>query len=392
MNPDTGKISAGRRLTLCLLILGAGVAAMLGLRQLKTPPARKPIRERQIPVTVTTVRPVDFQVSLTGYGDLISRTTVTLAAEVSGRITASARDLEPGRLVKKDEILYTIDDRDYRLEREIAETRLRALGRELEIARAEFRRASDLLHRKKVGSKTTVEQAESTVNTIENQIAQVRKNLEKAVIDLERTRIRAPFAGRVTDVQVEENEYVTPGKPLLSLSDDTDLEVVVPLDSGDGARWLQFRDRETRDHWFPPVRPVRCRLAWSEDPATEGEGIMDRVAAFDPAARMLKVAIRLQAGTGTGPPLVAGMFCRVSIPGRTLKGVYVVPRQAVAEDATLHVVRDGRLISRQVRIIREEGDQAIVDQGLAPGERVITTRLDNPLDGTLVRIVEPATP
>lgn len=103
---------------------------------------------------------------------------------------------------------------------------------------------------------------------------------------------------------------------------------------------------------------------------------------------MLAVAVALDRSELSSFPLVEGMFCRVTIPGRILEQVFVVPREAVSFTSTVYVVRDGRLQTRKVTVAREEGDMAVITGGLVSGDVVIVTRLENPLENALVRIVE----
>jgi len=388
MNRESRRLSPILRLLLCLLILALGAAGMLALKGLRQKPAQKQVAEHPLPVRAVEAKPVDVQVTLTGYGELVSRTTVTLSAEVRGRIVESADNLEPGRLVHHGELLYVIDDRDYRLARDIADRRLQALARERDLARAEFKRIDRLFQQKKVGSLSAVEKAESAVNALDSQIELIRKNREQALLNLQRCRIRSPFAGRLTKVEVEKNEYVTPGTPLLSLTDDSALEVVVSLDSRDGARWLRLGSgKPDTGHWFPAPEPVTCAVTWSENEQVRGRGRLDRIVTFDAATRMLKVAVRLLPGNRSLPPLVPGMFCRVEIPGRNLRNIYTLPREALSFTSTVYVVSNDRLYSRPVRVIREEKDRVLIDQGLNPGDLVITTRLQDPLEGTLVHVI-----
>jgi RND family efflux transporter MFP subunit len=382
------KPSALFRLTLCVLILAAGIGGFIILKKMKKPPVAKPLAEASLPVTVMTVQPQDFPVTIHGYGNVVSRTRVTLAAEVSGRITAKREQLLPGLIVEKGEVLFEIDRKDYQLDFTTAGSLLKILNRDLEIATAELKRVDTLYHKNKVGSLSAVEKAEAAVNAIRNQMHQVRQNKEKAEIQLARCVVRAPFTGRVSAVEVEENEYVTPGKKMLTLIDDTALEVVVPLDSRDAANWLRLSAGENRadGNWFAAPEPVSCNIFWSEDSAVQAKGIVDRIVHYDPKTRMVSVAVSLVQDGHAPFPLVDGMFSRVTIPGRILRQIYVVPREAVTFTDTVYVVENGRLHTRKVKVVREEEDSSIIGRGLAPGDMVIITRLENPLENSLVRI------
>ncbi len=377
------------RFVLCLLILTLGIGGFIILKKMKKSPPERPVAQAVLPVEVINVHPQNFPVTIYGYGDVKARTRVTLSAEVSGRVLRKAAHLLAGSVVNRGDILFEIDGKDYQLELETAKSRLAVLARDLAIAGAELKRVDTLRRKNRVGSISSVDKAESAVNAIRNQIAQVRKTKDRAEIQLGRCLLRAPFTGRVGWTGVEADEYVTPGTKMITLIDDSTLEVKVPLDSRDASRWLRLRARkQTGDqHWFARPEPVSCEVIWSEDASVRATGTVDRIVSFDPKTRMIEVAVILEREKKTPVPLVDGMFSRVTIPGRVLHDVYIVPRQAVSFTGMVYVVTAGRLHSRKVEVVREETDIAVIDKGLAPGDVVITTRLEEPLDNTLVRVV-----
>ncbi len=377
------------RLVLCLLILALGIGGFIVLKKMKKAPPERPLSRPAIPVEVMIVQPRDFPVTIHGYGDVKARTRVTLSAEVSGRVLRKKDHLLAGSVVGRGDILFAIDDRDYRLALDTAKSRLAVLARDLALAKAELQRVDTLRRKKRVGSISAVEKAEAAVNAIRNQIAQVKKTRDHAEIQLGRCLLRAPFTGRVGWTGVEADEYVTPGKKMITLIDDSILEVKVPLDSRDAARWLRLEDREQADgqHWFARPEPVTCTVIWSEDDTVRAAATVDRIVSFDPKTRMIEVAVTLKQEKKTPVPLVDGMFSRVTIPGRVLHGVYIVPREAVSFTGMVYVVNQGRLHSRKVEVVREENGLAVIGKGLAPGDAVITTRLEQPLENALVRVV-----
>ena len=374
------------RIVLCLLILGAGCAGFLVLKKMKKPPLQVEGKERALPVQVVQVQPDLVPVVVSGYGEIKSRSMVPLSAEVAGRITSVHPDLQVGAVIKKGEVLCTINDQDFSLELATAQTRLQSLSRDLALARKEFVRVSSLYKKNKVGTLSSVEKAERSVNGIVNQLSQVQQAMELAKLRLERCVIRAPFTGRITERNVEVNEYVTPGRKLLTIVDDGDLEVEVSLDSRDGVNWLRFRPRKDGGSWFGLPEETGCTVTWTEKENVQGKGRLDRVVRFDPATRTLVVAVRLKPDNTSSFPLVQGMFCRVDIVGRPLDKVFILPRQAVTYEGTVHVVRDSRLHTQRVEVARVQDNKALITGGLQEGETVIITRLENPLENALVRI------
>ena len=377
------------RVVLCLLIFAAGVAGMKWLNAMKKPPVQAEQQERALPVQVLRTQTENVPVIISGYGEVAARSVITLPAEVSGRITTAHKNLHVGKVIQQGEVLYMINDQDYRLELDSAQARLKSLSRDLELARKEQARLSGL-YQKNIGSQSNVEQAERAVNSIQTQIIQVEQAQKQAKLHLARCLIRAPFTGRITELFAEQDEYVTPGKNLVTLTDDSDLEVQVPLDSREALKWLHFQKSQDGS-WFGRPEKTACTVTWTENAAVQAEGSVDRAVRFDSKTRSVVLAIRIQPKKGTAIPLTQGMFCRVDIQGHAIKQAFVLPRQAVSFENTVYVVKEQRLQTRPVEVARIQDGKAIVVGGLEEGEQVIITRLENPPENSLVQITEPDT-
>jgi len=398
MNQNKNKPFPWWRLFICLLIIGTAGAGFVFLSNLKKPPADREIKEIALPVEVITVQPRTYQVMLRGFGDITAREKTTLSAEVSGRITFKHSNLETGRIVDKGAVLFKIDNRDHLVDLTTARAREAILARDLEIAGAEFKRISDLYKNKRVGSLSQLEKSESTLNNIKNQLQQVRLTGKRAEIKLDKSIIKAPFTGRVGAVAASPDEFVTPGKNLITLINDQSLEIIISLDSREARRWLPFkvvpRETKTNSNWFPPLLPVNCMISWSEDQAVQGYGLLDRITTYDPKTRSLQVAVSLKSLQSSlpvrqaGPPLVEGMFAEVTIPGLVMEHVFVIPRQAVSFIGNVFIVEDNRLVRHKPEVIHHEDGTAIISDGLKAGDMVITTRLENPLENSLLRITD----
>ncbi|MCW5213124.1 efflux RND transporter periplasmic adaptor subunit [Desulfobulbus sp. TB] len=378
------------RITLCVLILAGGVVGMKKMKQMKKPPQKVERKEPALPVEVVRVQAEKAPVIISGYGEVISRTEVTLPAEVAGRIIFAHKELQTGALINKGEVFYKINEQDFRLNLDMAQARLKSLTRDLELARKEYQRVSNLYKKKKVGTQSSVEKGEQSVNAIRNQIIPVKESIAQAKLQLSRCVIRAPFTGRVTELHIDEDEYVTPGKDLLTLTDDNDLEIQVSLDSRDAVDWLRFKPRKQEEgSWFGLPEETRCTITWTENESIRVDGTLNRVVRFDPRTRSLTVAVRLQPDSSSVFPLVQGMFCRVDIEGRSLDRVFLLPRSAVSFEQAVYVAEENRLRTRKVEVARVEGGIAFITKGLEEGEQVIITRLEKPLENSLVNILEP---
>ena len=174
---------------------------------------------------------------------------------------------------------------------------------------------------------------------------------------------------------------------MAELADDTVLEIPVALDSREANQWLQFEKGLADRAWFNRLKPMDCRIYPTDyDGAVFHTGRLHRVVRFNPAARTLVVAVRLDAGN-TSSPLVGGMFCRVEIPGRTLKQVVRLPESTLGGAQHLYLSRQGKLKKVPIEVVRMEGADTFVRAALDPGDRVIVTPLENPVeDSELIHI------
>ncbi len=431
------------RIAICILILVIGWAAMNGLASLKQPPAEAKTEERPIKVQTTTVQPKDYPVVITGFGEAVSLTVVTVAPEVSGRVVYTHPTLKTGQRIPVGDVMFRIDPADYeaglqearagvtqwqtlvaRLKKQFAidTQRLKTLERSAQLARTEFERVNQLFEVDRVGTRSGVDQAERAYNGALDQADQISQavslyplqireaessllsaqaRLAVAETNLSRCTVKAPFDARIKSVSVETGQYVSPGQNILTLADDTVLEFLVSLDSRDARYWLQFEtpanDRPPTA-WFATLKPVECTIRWTEDKTgTAWIGTLNRVVAFDQQTRTLTVAVRVTATSATSNgnrtlPLVEGMFCTIDIPGRTMHDVYRLPRQAVSFENKAYLVNaDNRLETVDVRVERIEGDYVYVGQGLNPGDTVIVTRIIDPLENALLEFADAVT-
>ncbi|SHF67903.1 RND family efflux transporter, MFP subunit [Desulfacinum infernum DSM 9756] len=424
------------RIIVCAVLLAGGVLAMTALSRLKKPPAEAVEAERVLKVQAVRAVYEDVPVVLRGYGTAEPVRTVTISPQVSGTVAYVHPRLDVGEILPAGDVLFRIDPRDYesalaeaqamveqwkgtveRLKREYAreQTRLGPLERSRDLARAEFERLRRLYGESKVGTRSGVEAAERVyqqavdqVNVLQRSLAvypqRIREaesslraaqaQLERARIQRERCEVRAPFQGRVTASSVEYGQFLSPGAPAVTLADDSELEILVALDSRDAQRWLLFDTpaaaREAA--WFQNIRRVPCTVCWTEAPTSHSwHGVLHRAVDYDRNTRTLTVAVRVSAREASrtasdGLPLVAGMFCSVDIPGRTLERAVRLPRWAVTFDDKVYLARDGRLKTVDVQVARIQGDEAYISQGIEEGETVIVTRLASPLEGMLLEV------
>lgn len=440
-----------KTLIACVAIILVGVLITALLISQRQAPAHAPIEERQLRVQAESVRFEDARVDITGYGEVRARNVTNVSAGIAGKVVAIHPRLEAGEIIPKGEVLLEIDPRDYqarvdeiqariqqlqitvdRLKKQHAsETdRLETFERSRDLAKTEFERAQRLFAKENIESQSLVDAKEVAYNTAKDQFAQFAQTLElfplrileagsnlraaeatldKAEADLERTVISVPMDVRVKTVSLELHQYVLPSDVLMSLADDSVLDITVPINSREARRWLLFDEKKSPDEraWFNELTQVPVEIAWTEAvDEHRWRGRLHRVERFDQQTRTLVVVVRVTAADAVSPhagnlPLVEGMFVRVVIPGRTVERVVKLPAEAVSFDREASGYRtvylavknpetgEIRLKSRPVKESHIAGDFVYLSKGLDEGDLVITTRLINPLENTLLDLEDP---
>ena len=412
------------RIVLVVAFLAIGVAGYMVFSSMAKPPSTEEPEETVVRAKARRLQPEDTHVILTGLGTLRAKQRRTLSAEVGGRIVEVHPRLEAGNLIPKGEVLIRIDPRDYQLmvrqasaevERLAAEISQIALEdknsrQQLEIARGslalaekEFKRFRDLAgegarsESAKERAQLEYNQAQQTVLQLDSalslypvrlrktraMLASAREVLAKAELNLEKSTITAPFNARVADKRIEVEQFVAPGTPLFTLVDDSVLEIVVPLDGPEVKRWLLEGDG-SEPGWFDDLPERAVEITWAQDETIHATGQLVRVEDYDPTTRTVKLACRLPQ---TGGLLSEGMFCRVAIPGKTVQGVYRLPRRAVTHEGDVILVLDGRMKTVRVEPIYEQGEDVLVSGPLSPGDIAILEPPTRIIEG---QRVEPA--
>ncbi len=425
------------RIIICIVVLVVGFLGMNKLANLKEPPVEAKQSERVLQVKGKTVTTEDIQTTLSGYGEVKPVNTVAISPEVSGRVVYVHPNLEVGGIIPHGQTLLKVDSRVYvathreavaalhqlentvlRLEKQYSldQDRQATIERNRELAGLDFQRLQQLYKVNNVGTRSGVDKAEQAYNAAIDQadqmanaltlyplqIQEINSSIEAAQarisiasVNLERCRITAPFEGRVKSVAVETGQIVSPGQPVITLADDTNLEIRVALDARDARRWLQLEARKSNmsGSWFSKPIPVSCAITWTDNPeAPPWTGELNRVVQFNPQTRTLTVAVQIKSREqsrkeDTAFPLVEGMFCRVDIPGKSLRGVIRLPRWSVSFENTVYMANDqSRLTTVPVTVIWHEGEDVFISKGLNPGQTVVVTRLTDPLENTLLAV------
>jgi len=375
------------------VILTLGVIALGALGMIKLTESRPQIQKQKVasPLLVARtleVRTASRSVVIKGEGTVKPLQEIDLVPQVDGKVVHMAPSLINGGQFKKGEVLLGIEPEDYRLAVTLAESKVKNSESLLRLAEEEAEVAEEEWSQLYVDDAGKGEEPTALVLK-KPQLAAARAKLEadkadlqKALLNLERTRITAPFDGRVEKEDVDMGQYVRPGEKLATIFSTDSAEIAVPLDN-ESLKW--FHVPGFTPGQGPGARAmIRARIAGREG-SWEGR-VVRAEGKLDEQTRMVRVVVRVDQPYAARPPLAMGLFVTVDIEGRQIPDLAIIPRSALRQGHVVWVVDpEGRLYYRKVEVARIDGDQVQISSGLHTGDQVVVSQLKTVTDGMEVR-------
>lgn len=378
-------------LPLVILSVMGGTAYYLSTQ---TPPAEQvPHRAALIPVTAAVLQPQDYTVIVPTQGEVRARTESSLIPEVSGMIQSISPAFREGGFFESGEELVKLDDRDHAATVVIAQSAVAQAQTAVSEETAKSAQAVEdwkALGRKGEPDPLVLRKPQLAEANARLQSAEAQ--LERARRDLERTSIRAPYAGRIVEKLADVGQYVSPGRELAKIYAVDAAEIDLPLKNADLA-FLNIPEHFRGEKM--PVMDNGPEVTFTAPYAGRNghwTGRLVRAAGgIDSRSRQLYVTAQVQdpyARRGAdNPPLKIGMWVTAFITGRTLKDVFVIPRVAVREgDQVLLIDKEERLRSRTITVVWGGPDHVVVTEGLKAGELLCTVPLHYAVEGSQVKV------
>ena len=386
----------GRGGRLALVVLMVGLAAGLALARGRPAPEPEEPEFLAPLVRVVEVARGDVRLSVRAHGSVEPRTESDLVPEVAGRVVAISPALAAGGFFEEGDVLIEIDARDPSSALRRAEAALRRAHSELDLARAELARL-EALSAEGVASVSVLDAARSGAQVAEAAVDETTAARDEARRNLARTKLRAPYAGRVREKWVDVGQFVSPGKPVARLYAVDYAEVRLPIPDAELAHLDLPLDSRLGRGATPPL-PVLLRAPFAGRQREWRGRIVRTEGEIDPRSRMIHVVARVDDPYGAGAeaggaPLPVGLFVDAEILGRTVEDVVVLPRAALRDPGHVYSVdAQGRMRRHDVDVIRTRGEEVLVRSDLASGERVCVSDLSVVTEGMQVRTREGAAP
>lgn len=315
-------------------------------------------------VRIGEVVELDMARTITTPASVIARNDARIAAESSGWIIMIA---EPGDFIAAGGVIAQLDDRQARIQLDEARASLARSTANANYQQAEAERFTQLAQNGTVPT-TRLREVELARDLALQDQRQVRAAMQRAELELERTQILAPFAGRVAERLIEAGELSAPGREIARLVDTDHTEAIAmapvaiaPYLSVGQTVTVSLRDGESIE---APIRAI--------------------IPVGDAVSRTFEVRIDLE-GTGW----LVGSAARAAFPAETPRSQTAAPYDAVilrANGSFVFTVGEDD-IAHQIAVstgVRSGGFIAI-DGDIERGQRVVVSGAETLSEGRAVQ-------
>jgi RND family efflux transporter MFP subunit len=327
---------------------------------------------------------------ITEWDEYTARLDAIDSVEVRPRVSGylQAVHFQDGAIVKKGDLLFTIDPRPYEATLRRAQAEVALATSRLALTQKNFARAGALLASHAI-SQEEADVRESNLRQAEASVEEARAAVDAAKLDVEFTHVTAPVSGRVSRKLVTEGNLISGGQGTQS----TLLTTIVSLDpiyayfdADEGAllRYTRLAQTGQRPSSREHQNPVHVGLA--DEPGFPHDGVMDFV------------DNQIDRGTGTivgravlpNPDLslLPGLFARLQLPGSGQYRAILIPDEAIGNDLSqkfVYVVdAENKAQYRTVKLGPLVDGLRVVREGLGPDDRIIVAGLQRVHPGTVV--------
>ncbi len=355
-------------------------------------PQRQAFSGPMMTVETRIVAENDYPIMLESYGTVQPRTRSMLVAQVGGQIVSVNENVRNGGFFERGDVLANIDARDYEADVRIADATLMDARQTLAEADARTNQArEDWARLGNSGDAPDLVLRIPQLEAAKAKIISAESALEKAKLELERTQIVAPFAGRILRKLVDVGQVVSPNTQLAEIYATDVVEIRLPLRNRD----LPFIDLPESYRFADVSRSTAGQVEIHSD--LGGEQSWDAVlvrteGAIDEIARQLHVIAQIDDPFGRDheyhTPLKIGQYVTARLEGKTIPRALVIPNNTIYQGSYVYTVEDGILRRRNIDIEWQNDAEAIIGAGLSPGDLLVTTPLGQVSSGIRVSIVE----
>jgi len=336
-----------------------------------------------LPLAVLVTQVVEKDVPI--YAEWVGTTVGFVNAQVTPRVQGYLlqQDYKDGAFVKTGDLLFEIDDRAYKAALDqslgdLAQQRANLTRNQVDVARYTPLAARGAL------SKEELDHAVQAARASEAQVQAAEAAAANARLNLGWTKIYSPIDGIAGIAPVQVGDLVTPSTVVTIVSKVDPMKVTFPITEREYLRIAaKIKEHQENGHALDEPEFQLVLVDGSTYPLPGRFYVADRMVDRQTGTILVQALF-----PNPDAVLRPGLYAKLRAPTVTARNALLVPQQAVQETQGVYQVAvvgsDDKVAFRTVKIGKQVDGLWIIDEGLEPGERVVTDGLQKVKDGTAV--------
>ncbi|MAH72649.1 MAG: efflux transporter periplasmic adaptor subunit [Cellvibrionales bacterium TMED49] len=377
-------------------ILLASVAIGLFMNSLRGTPPKVPAPEAAIAVKTERLHSKDIELYVISQGTVQPSARTTLISEATGTVVQISEQFVVGGTFVKGDILMQLDTTNYDVALQRAKAKLISAQGQLELENARVFQAKkewEITGRPNSEAPPLALRKPFLLEAQANNL-EAEAEVKYATIKLNQTTLRAPYSGMVSRKLVGIGQYVTQGSPVAELFATDFSEVRLPLTEKDLSTMGGIPEGVASKRSVVALRgSINGANGQWNGQIVRSEGVVDQTN----RAQYLVVQVddpynlKPQNKNSGSLPLLVGTFVEVTLPGRLLEDVFLLPSGGLRKNIQVATVdSEDRLRLNPVSIAFSDDNYFYVSSGLEEGAEVITSALGVPIEGLRVAVTNRA--
>ncbi len=367
------------------VIVAAGAFAAKTVRENAPEPRKRPPSEQVRSVDAIAVSTGIFDVSLASRGTVRASNENSVVPEITGKVIGISPHFVAGGEFKTGDILVEFDPKDFEIALTQAQANVAQASATLqeELARSKQAQA-DWKALGRSGSPSALTARLPQAAAARAALASARAQVQRAELDLSRTRLLAPYDGTVLNAGVTNGEFVNRGTALGRIFESHQLEIRLPL----ATQELDRLDMTAAQNAVERIANVTLRANSEHSNAETWSASLVRSEGIDAQTQQAFVVARVLDETGSqGSLLRVGQYVVADIVAASIENVFVIPRSALREGREVILVDENDTLQPTAVTVlwTDQTQAAIAADSLPPQPLVVTTVLGSVLAGTPVR-------
>ena len=361
---------------------------------------------------------IKYLLNIKTYGEIVSDRILNIKYRENGKIIKIGKNIKNGEYINKGDLIFKVDS--FYIENEIEE---KITSRKIlfyNLKKINFQISSNELKQKEIivqrdiiknqlGRRTAVKSQAFSDNSIDElrlslslkeqslidnielinilnieletlntEIDKIQIIIDKLNNDLEETTVSAPFSGHISSLNIEVGKEITSNDNLAVLSDTDNLEAKFFIGGSDYFKLTQFKNNGLEE-----VVNIKWVIG-NKSYKTKG-----KISRIDGLINKEIAGINIYAKIDKSlPKIPLGAFIEINLISNTPSDAIIVPSSSIFKNKYIYLVRNQKLIKREIIVISEEREGIIIKDNNLSGNYIATTRLSNMKDNMQVEILQ----